>query len=101
MSAHTLEIRNHPKLLTVQSHLTISDTKTNATLAVLVMGSGRAREVGALLASAPDLLGALGALGVIGNGYCFCSKERDPDKADHEPECAGARAAIAKARGVK
>lgn len=50
-----------------------------------------------LVLAAPDLLAALGALGVIGNGYCFCSHDRDPDKADHQPECRDATAAIAKA----
>jgi hypothetical protein len=37
---------------------------------------------------------SLGALGVIGGGYCFCSSNRDPDKAVHQPECRDARAAI-------
>lgn len=46
----------------------------------------------------PDALDALCALGVIGGGYCFCSHDRDPDKADHQPECADARAVI-EARG--
>jgi hypothetical protein len=39
---------------------------------------------------------ALGALGVIGGGYCFCSQDRDPDKAVHQPECRDARAALAR-----
>ena len=52
-----------------------------------------------LIAAAPELLEALGALGVIGSGYCFCSHDRDPDKADHQPECRDARAALAKAEG--
>lgn len=47
-------------------------------------------------AAAPELYGALGALGVIGGGYCFCSQDRDPDKSVHQPECADARAALAK-----
>lgn len=46
-------------------------------------------------ARADRLAAALGALGVIGSGYCFCSRERDPDKAQHEPECRDARAALA------
>lgn len=50
-----------------------------------------------LIAAAPDLLEALGALGVIGCGYCFCGQNRDPEKQDHEPKCRDARAAIAKA----
>jgi hypothetical protein len=37
---------------------------------------------------------ALRALGVCGNGYCFCSQNRDPDKIDHEPECNYARALL-------
>ena len=45
----------------------------------------------------PDLLEALQALGVIGGGYCFCHKFRDPFKDGHEPECRDARAAIKKA----
>lgn len=45
--------------------------------------------------SQAELLSATQALGVIGGGYCFCSAARDPDKADHEPECAELRAAIA------
>lgn len=47
--------------------------------------------------AAPDLLDALGALGAIGGGYCFCYRDRDPEKAQHEPECRDARAALAKA----
>jgi hypothetical protein len=54
---------------------------------------------GCLAAAAPELLVALGALGAIGNGYCFCSDNRDPDKTDHQPECREARAALAKAEG--
>lgn len=42
---------------------------------------------------------ALGALGAIGNGYCFCSKDRDPEKEDHEPECRDARKALAGGEG--
>lgn len=38
---------------------------------------------------------ALGALGVIGGGYCFCSTHRDPEKEAHEPECRDARKALA------
>lgn len=38
---------------------------------------------------------AIGTLGAIGNGYCFCSHDRDPDKADHQPECRDARQALA------
>lgn len=52
-----------------------------------------------LIASAPDLYGALGALGAMPSGYCFCSRNRDPDKDTHEPECRDARAALAKAIG--
>lgn len=37
---------------------------------------------------------ALGALGVIGDGYCFCSEHRDPHKERHEPECRQASAAL-------
>lgn len=37
---------------------------------------------------------ALGALGAIGNGYCFCSENRDPLKQEHEPECRDARAVL-------
>ena len=36
---------------------------------------------------------ALKTLGVIGNGYCFCSHDRARDRATHEPECRDARAA--------
>ena len=36
------------------------------------------------------------ALGVIGNGYCFCSHDRDPERAFHEPECQEMRTSIAK-----
>lgn len=50
-----------------------------------------------LIAAAPDLADALGALGVIGAGYCFCSENRDPEKSEHQPECRDARAALAKA----
>lgn len=53
-----------------------------------------------LIAAAPDLLVALQALGVVGDGYCYCSHERNPERADHEPECRDARAAIARATGV-
>ena len=35
------------------------------------------------------------ALGAMPNGYCYCSKERDGGKSQHEPECAGLRAALA------
>ena len=30
----------------------------------------------------------------LGEGYCFCSSERDPLKENHEPECRELRAAI-------
>lgn len=40
-------------------------------------------------------LEAICALGVIGDGYCFCSKDRDPDKRMHEPECRDVLSAIA------
>lgn len=53
--------------------------------------------VAALLAERDELLSALCSIGVIGPGYCFCSHDRDPDKTDHQPECADARAAIRKA----
>jgi hypothetical protein len=46
------------------------------------------------------LLSAAEALGVIGNGYCFCDQNRDPDKADHVPECHELRAAIDGVREV-
>lgn len=45
---------------------------------------------------AVELLEAICALGVIGDGYCFCLRVRDPDKDQHEPECHDVRAAIAK-----
>lgn len=41
------------------------------------------------------------ALGVIGNGYCFCSRNRDPDRYHHEPECRDLRAALAALAEVK
>lgn len=40
------------------------------------------------------MLNAACALGVIGNGYCFCSSDRNPEKNNHEPECDDLRAAI-------
>lgn len=48
---------------------------------------------------APDplterLAEALGAIGVIGGGYCFCSSNRDPNSSVHQPECRDARAAL-------
>jgi hypothetical protein len=43
----------------------------------------------------------LGALGVIGNGYCFCSEHRDPHKEQHQPECRLARAALEGEKDVK
>lgn len=55
--------------------------------------------IAALLAERDALLSALCSIGVIGPGYCFCSHDRDPDKTDHQPECADARAAIRKATG--
>jgi hypothetical protein len=53
-----------------------------------------------LIKAAPSLLEALCALGVIGDGYCFCSSDRDPEKAEHQGECREARAAIALATGA-
>jgi len=41
-----------------------------------------------------ELEGALGALGAIGDGYCFCSHSRGPSNVFHEPECLAARAAL-------
>lgn len=41
------------------------------------------------------LLEKLCAIGVIGDGYCFCSRDRDPGKHEHQPECAEARQVIA------
>jgi hypothetical protein len=41
-----------------------------------------------------QVLEAMCGLGAIGNGYCFCSHDRDPDKIDHEPECRDMRIAI-------
>ena len=43
---------------------------------------------------AENLHAALTAIGVIGNGYCFCSENRDTLKKDHEPECSYARLSI-------
>lgn len=43
------------------------------------------------------LKNALGALGIIGGGYCFCyGGHRDPDKPEdqHYPECREARAVL-------
>lgn len=41
------------------------------------------------------LLEAVKALGVIGEGYCFCSSNRiGDDSRQHEPECADLRAII-------
>lgn len=37
---------------------------------------------------------ALGALGAMPGGYCFCSRNRDPGKLRHEPECHDAREAL-------
>ena len=48
-------------------------------------------------APADPIRDALAALGVIGDGYCFCSENRDPHKSAHEPECRDARAALAEA----
>ena len=59
------------------------------------LASERARHIASRHNATNKLIGALGALGVIGNGYCFCSEDRDPDKADHEPECADARQVLA------
>jgi len=39
---------------------------------------------------------ALGALGAIGGGYCFCAYDRNPENHNHEPECHAARAALDK-----
>ena len=67
------------------------------------LGSGPSQEgaVGsdAAPAAAPadPIRDALAALGVIGDGYCFCSENRDPHKSAHEPECRDARAALAEA----
>jgi hypothetical protein len=48
-----------------------------------------------------ELRDVLGALGVIGNGYCFCSEHRDPHKEQHQPECRLARAALEGEKDVK
>jgi hypothetical protein len=47
-----------------------------------------------LSAPTPGLLEAAQALGVIGDGYCFCASNRDPHKAKHEPECRDLRTAM-------
>ena len=41
------------------------------------------------------LLSGLGALGVMGDGFCFCSDHRGPDKEVHQHECRDARALLA------
>jgi hypothetical protein len=41
---------------------------------------------------------AIGALGVIGGGYCFCSSNRDPEKTEHEPECRDLRQVLAETK---
>lgn len=48
-------------------------------------------------ASFDALASALRALGVCGEGYCFCATNRDPAKADHEGECVEARRALGEA----
>lgn len=68
-------------------------THEECTEACSCVGSGKSR-IEIAEARAEELEGALGALGVIGHGYCFCSKDRDPDKVSHEPECRDARAAL-------
>lgn len=50
-----------------------------------------------LQADKAALLAAAQAVGVLPEGYCFCSSDRDALKSKHEPECRDLRAAIASA----
>lgn len=63
------------------------------------LAAKQAQHIAARYNAANKLISALGSLGVIGNGYCFCSEDRDPDKTDHEPECAEARDVLASVGG--
>jgi hypothetical protein len=47
--------------------------------------------------SVVEALDALAALGAMPEGFCFCSTNRDPLKAEHDGECAEARDVLCRA----
>jgi hypothetical protein len=56
--------------------------------------------LGAVMSRGINLLMAAEALGVMPEGYCFCSRDRiGDDSKTHEPECRDMRAAMDDFRG--
>lgn len=52
------------------------------------------KERDTLAAKNRQLREAIEALGAMPGGYCFCSRDRGPDKDTHEPECRDIRSAL-------
>lgn len=70
--------------LVVCDHHRVESATWPNTMPQLIMMAAALAEKDAEIARLRE---AVEALGVIGDGYCFCHHNRDERKDDHEPEC--------------
>lgn len=81
------------------SHDDVKIMDADGNLAALIYGRGESTLAvrGRAIAALPNLLSAILALGAMPEGFCVCSKNRDPQSEDHEPECYDLRDALTEA----